>query len=208
MQILFRSQLPTPDELSSTVWDDAEPVVVTTYWSGEEAPLGRHFEARSLWSDSGMAIRFVANQAEPLIINPDPHLSSKTVELWDRDVCEIFIAPHPEQPRRYFEFEIAPTGEWIDLGVHQLPDRRETDWEYASGMSAFGKIEGGRVLMSALIPWTAFGKTPKNGEVWKGNLLRCVGSGDTRGYLAWKPTKTAEPNFHVPEVFGDLHFVG
>ena len=26
----------------------------------------------------------------------------------------------------------------------------------------------------------------------------------TRLYLAWSPTKTAKPNFHVPEAFGTL----
>jgi hypothetical protein len=42
--------------------------------------------------------------------------------------------------------------------------------------------------------------------VWRINLFRCVGVGDDR-YLAWQPTYTAEPSFHVPEVFGWLDFL-
>lgn len=208
MKILYTDSLPDVDDIANTLWNSAEPVVVSTYWSGETAPEGRRFEVSSLWNHDALLVRFVANQTEPLIVNAEPIHSSKTLGLWDRDVCEIFIAPDSSQPRRYFEFEIAPTGEWLDLGVHQTPDSRETDWDYSSGMTAFGKSETGKVLMSAMIPWSAFGVSPSAGDVWKGNLLRCVGEGEARGYLAWKPTMTAEPNFHVPQVFGDFRFVG
>lgn len=207
MNIVFTPLLPAVDDVSNSSWNSAEPVVVSTYWSGETAPEGRRFEVRSLWNDTSLLVRFVANQSEPLVVSSKPVTSSKTIGLWDRDVCEIFIAPDASQPRRYFEFEIAPTGEWLDLGVHQWPDRRETDWEFESGMSAFGTSQPDHVTMTAEIPWSVFGMNPSAGDVWKGNLLRCVGEGETRGYLAWKPTMTSEPNFHAPEVFGDFRFV-
>jgi hypothetical protein len=38
------------------------------------------------------------------------------------------------------------------------------------------------------------------------NLCRCVGEDPDRGYLAWRPTHTAEPNFHVPTAFGTIVF--
>jgi alpha-galactosidase len=56
------------------------------------------------------------------------------------------------------------------------------------------------------VEWNAFGKKPENGDAWRGNLFRCVGSGETRGYLAWQPTLTEKPNFHVPAAFGWLRF--
>ncbi len=40
-----------------------------------------------------------------------------------------------------------------------------------------------------------------------GNLFRCIGVGNER-YLAWQPTGTPEPLFHVPEAFGWIQFVG
>jgi hypothetical protein len=195
------------DDLTNINWMQVNEVSVKKYWSGETAPVGRHFKAKLLWSDSALYVGFEANQAEPLIISDQPDLTAKTIGLWDRDVCEIFLAPDPQDFRRYFEFEVAPTGEWVDIAVHQLPDRRETDFEYQSGIQTFAKIEKDKVWMAFRVEWKALGKTPKAGEIWKGNILRCVGEGKTRGYLTWQPTETEKPNFHVPEKFGEFEFV-
>jgi hypothetical protein len=194
-------------ELDNENWKKAAETAIEKYWSGEKAPIGRHAKARLLWSRAALYIRFEANQTEPLIVSGKPNLKSKTRGLWDRDVAEIFIAPDKDNPRKYFEFEIAPSGEWIDLAIHQLPGRRETDFEYDSGMQSAARIEAGKIWMAIKIEWKAFGKTPQANEVWRGNLFRCVGAGETRGYLAWQPTKTPKPAFHVPEAFGAFEFV-
>lgn len=192
--------------LDSGYWDKVKDIVVKNYWSGKSAPNGRHFKARLLWSDTALYVRFEANQKEPLTINQNPDLSKKTKGLWDRDVCEIFVAPDRTEPNKYFEFEIAPTGEWIDLGIEVVHAARLTDWGYASGMHSFAKIDDNKITMVIKIPWKAFGNTPKDGDIWPGNLFRCVGKGPTRGYLAWQATRTPTPNFHVPTAFGEFHF--
>ena len=74
-------------------------------------------------------------------------------------------------------------------------------------MEAAAKIEKNRIVMAMKIPWTAFGKKPDLGDVWLGNIFRCVGKDPNRGYLAWQPTLTEKPNFHVPERFGRFTFV-
>lgn len=195
------------DELENKIWEKAETVTVDKYWSGEKAPKSRQFKANLLWSDTAVYVRFEANQKEPLIVSEKPNLMTKTRGLWDRDVCEIFLAPNKEEPRKYFEFEIAPNGEWIDLGIHQLPGRRETDWDYASGMQSGSVIGKDKIWMTIRIEWKAFGKTPAAGDIWPGNIFRCVGKDPTRGYLAWSPTFTKEPSFHVPDKFGAFEFV-
>jgi alpha-galactosidase len=194
-------------ELDNASWANSPSVAVNNYWSGESAPVGRHFTARLLWSDTALYVRFEANQAEPLIVADKPDITKKTKGLWDRDVCEIFIAPDRDDRNRYFEFEIAPTGEWIDLAMHMTPKERETDWEYASGMTSSVRIEKAKVIMAIRIPWKALGRTPKAGGLWLGNLFRCVGKDPTRGYLSWKATMTKKPNFHVPAKFGEFEFV-
>jgi alpha-galactosidase len=194
-------------EFENENWKRAGEISIESYWSGEKANVGRHATAKLLWSDNALYVRFEANQTEPLIVNETPDLKTKANGLWDRDVCEIFIAPNPKVVNKYFEFEIAPTGEWIDLAICQLPEKRETDFDYDSRMKSAAKIEIGKVLMAIKISWKSFGKTPKANDVWKGNLFRCVGSGETRGYLAWQATKTEMPNFHVPEAFGEFEFV-
>ena len=194
-------------EFDNENWKQAEEVSIENYWSGEKANAGRRATAELLWSDSALYVRFEANQTEPLVVNPTLDLKGKSIGLWDRDVCEIFVAPNRSEINKYFEFEIAPTGEWIDLAIHQIPEKRETDFGYISGMQSAAKIETGKILMAMKIPWRAFGKAPNANDVWKGNLFRCVGSGETRGYLAWQATKTVTPNFHVPEAFGEFEFV-
>lgn len=193
-------------ELENKNWEKAKEVIIDKYWSGDAAPQVRHFKTKILWSDAAFYVRFEANQNEPLIVSDAPNLQTKTRGLWDRDVCEIFLAPDRNEPRKYFEFEIAPSGEWIDLGIYQKPDERITDWDYHSGMQSAARIEKEKVVMAIKIEWKAFGKTPQSGDVWLGNLFRCVGSGETRGYLAWSPTLTKEPAFHVPEKFGEFKF--
>jgi alpha-galactosidase len=195
------------DELDHEFWKKAREVLIENYWSGEKAASGRHAKAKLLWSDSAFYIRFEANQTEPLVVSETPNLKSKTKGLWDGDVCEIFVAPNPKESDKYFEFEVAPNGEWIDLAICRSPGGREADLEYHSGMESAAKIEVGKVWMAMKIEWNAFGNTPKANDVWKGNLFRCVGSGKTRGYLAWSPTKTETPDFHVPEAFGEYEFV-
>lgn len=195
------------NELENKAWEKAEVVSIDKYWSGENAPDGRRFKAKLLWSKTALYVRFEANLTEPLIVSDKPNLTGKTKGLWDRDVCEIFLAPNRAEFRKYFEFEIAPNGEWIDLGIYQQPDKRETDWDYHSGMQSAAKIEKDKVISAIKVEWKAFGATPKAGEIWLGNILRCVGAGATRGYLTWQPTFTKEASFHVPERFGEFEFI-
>jgi hypothetical protein len=194
------------DDLRSSIWRDAEPIRITHYWSGREAPAQRHAEAQVCWSDEALHVRFVCNQQEPLIVNSKPVTDKKTIGLWDRDVCEIFVAPDPMNPARYFEFEAAPTGEWVDLGILITPSGKETDWNFSSGMSAAASVQYNLVRIGMRIPWSRDIPKPKRGEEWRVNLFRCVGRELDQRYLAWRPTETLQPNFHVPEAFGWLRF--
>ncbi len=191
-------------------WGRARAAHITRYWSGAPAPAWRHAEARAIWSDEALTVRFVCRQAEPLVIAEAPCLSEKSIGLWDRDVCEMFVAPDARQtPDEYFEFEAAPTGEWLDLGIRHTPSGRETDWHYDSGMIAAARVATDSVTIMIRVSWGAFGRVePKAGERWRVNLFRCVGTGGGRGYLAWQPTRTPQPNFHVPKAFGWLLFEG
>ena len=197
----------TAAEFDHQEWERAKPVLIERYWSGETAPAGRHAEARVIWTEKALVVRFVCRQSEPLVISELPILDQKTIGLWERDVCEIFIAPDADAPERYFEFEAAPTGEWLDLRIHTTTTKRETDWHYESRMSVAARISEDRVTIAMRIPWNALLKRPpRAGERWRANLFRCVGTGASRGYLAWRPTETPQPDFHVPAAFGWLKF--
>ena len=200
-----KTDLPVHD-LKSTAWNSAQPVQIDHYWSGDLAPASRHAEARILWSRKALHIRFVGHQAEPLVVGTVPQTAKKTMGLWDRDVCEIFLAPDEAVVERYFEFEAAPNGEWLDVAIHWTPEKRESDWEFDSHMTTASQVERDRITIGMRIPWNHWIHEPQRGERWRVNLFRCIGSDPTRGYLAWQPTLTPKANFHVPQVFGWLVF--
>src|SRR6266850_1060326 len=41
---------------------------------------------------------------------------------------------------------------------------------------------------------------------WRVNFFRVEGASEPRFYSSWQPTYTPQPNFHVPEAFGNLQF--
>ena len=187
-------------------WRNAQSVPIDRYWSGEPAPAARKAEARLLWSDEGLYVRFFCNNWEPMVVERNPQLHEKTKGLWDRDVCEIFIAPDPNLVECYFEFEAAPTGEWLDVAIRWFARGRESDWAFNSGMTTATKIGRDFLFTSMRIPWSRAIPRPEKGDRWRVNLFRCVGKDPDRGYLAWQPTKTPQPGFHIPQVFGWLVF--
>lgn len=201
-------------DLNNPAWGKAKPVHLTRYWSGEPAPTGRHAEARILWSSAALHVRFGCHENELLVVSSKPQTSKKSIGLWDRDVCEIFIAPDPSVIERYYEFEAAPTGEWLDVAIHWMPDKRESDWHFHSGMTVASDlnhdprilVKHGYFMIGMRIPWNDWIHEPNKGERWRVNLFRCVGKDPERGYLTWRPTRTPQPNFHVPQVFGWLVF--
>jgi len=38
-------------------------------------------------------------------------------ELWNKDIAEVFLNPQPERLWHYYEFEVAPNNQWIDLEI-------------------------------------------------------------------------------------------
>lgn len=195
-------------DFHNEIWKKAEKIRLNRYWSGAPAEDSRHSTAQAVWSENAFYVRFEGTQIEPLFINNKPSLTEKATTLWERDVFEIFIAVDEVKVNKYFEFEVAPTGEWLDVKLEISPTgERKSDFRYVSGMKTAALVEEKKVLAAIKVDWDAFGKKPQTGDIWRGNLFRCVGAGQTRGYLAWQPTKTETPNFHVPGAFGRFEFV-
>src|SRR5947207_8935897 len=171
-------------DLTNAQWNKALPVRIDRYWSGEPAPDGRQAEARILWSQKALHVRFVCRQGEPLVAGANPQTDKKTMGLWDRDVCEIFIAPDPNVVERYLEFEAAPTGEWLDVAIHWTPEKRDSDWNFNSHMTSAARVEPDRIIIGNRILWSERIHQPQKGDRWPGNVLSCVGIDRNLGYLA------------------------
>lgn len=190
--------------ISDPIWSGIPEQLIGTDWKGDICETSRHFYFQLGWNERFLFARFRTKRNAECVISATPDLTTKTLGLWDRDVCEIFVAPALETPKEYFEFEIAPTGEWVDLGLRFEDGKRITDTRYVSNSLFETEIHGDEDLMMIAIPWESVGFTPSSGKSIKGNVFRCTGSEPGRGYLALWPTRSEYPNFHVPEAFGEF----
>jgi hypothetical protein len=139
-----------------------------------------------------------------------PDHSKARVGLWDRDVVEMFLGDDWQNIRHYREFEIAPTGDWIDLAIDL--DKKNYDHSWRSGWKTEAWIDEPKKTWyaAAAIPLSAVSSTPvHDGTRWRTNLYRIDGLGadPQRHFLCWQPTcvLNRDPN-HVPEHFGTIIF--
>ena len=156
--------------------------------------------ARVLWSDRFLYIGFEAPYRT--LTTFAPVLKGKErLGLWDRDVVEAFIGPDPAQPDHYTEFEVAPTGERLDLILRG----QERDFGWSSGFETAVRVNRKtkvwttefRIPLESLSPIK-----PVPGARWRLNLYRHAA--EERAFLAWSPTATGTA--HTPAKFGFLEF--
>lgn len=203
---------PAPTEtitLDSPAWRRTTPVALTRCWNGEPAPPELATVARLGWDDSCLLIAFDCGYDQlDADTGADVDQTIERMGLWERDVCEAFIAspaePHAES---YKEFEVAPTGQSCDVAINR--PRVDCDMRWNSGMTTAATIAVVARRWQALmrIPFAALGTTPARGDRWRANLFRIGRVQGVRRYMAYSPTLTSTPDFHVPHAFVPLVFV-
>jgi alpha-galactosidase len=183
-------------------WDSAAPVRFDADWRGLNADAERGTEVRLLWTPETLYLRFVARYRNVSVF-PDADARGWRDHLWDRDVCEVFLQPDAAQVRRYLEFEVAPNGFWIDLGIG--PGEKH---DLRSGMRRRVGIDEAAKRWTAVLalPMKSLTERFDAAAAWRVNFFRVEGDAEPRFYSAWRATGTPQPNFHVPEVFGRLVF--
>ncbi|MGA8594494.1 MAG: carbohydrate-binding family 9-like protein [Bryobacteraceae bacterium] len=166
-------------------------------------------EIRSFWTSTHLYFLFrCPYRVLNLFLPPDN--SAPRRGLWDRDVVEMFLGSDWTNIRHYREFEIAPTGDWIDLAIDLDHDSYDRNWR--SGWHTLARIDDKEKVWyaAACIPLSAITQDPvKPGTRWRMNLYRIDGLGadPERRFMCWQPTcvQNRDPN-HVPEHFGTLIF--
>lgn len=189
---------------SSAQWTHAEPVRFSADWQGRNADPELETEVRVLWSPQILYLRFVCRYRELFVFSDsDPH--GRRDHLWDRDVAETFLQPPPSVGKNYKEFEVAPNGMWIDLDINPngLADLK-------SGLTRSVYVDRSRKIWAAelAVPMKSLTSRFDPALPWRANFYRVEGNIEPRKYMAWQATNTPEPQFHVPERFGRLHFAG
>jgi hypothetical protein len=166
-------------------------------------------EVTGFWTDSHLYLLFMCPYRALTLFLP-PAKNRDRDKLWEKDVVEMFLGDDWKNIRHYREFEIAPTGDWIDLAINL--DQKSYDHTWNSGWETQARIDERAHV------WYAAAKIPLNsvstakvqpGTRWRMNLYRIDGAGpdSQRRFLCWQPTCVVnrDPN-HVPEAFGSLVF--
>ena len=186
------------------IWKSATPIVFSSDWQGQNGDPAQETSVRVLWSRKYLYLRFECHYRE-LFTFEDADPDGRRDHLWDRDVAEAFLQPDPSKERFYREFEISPNGMWIDLDI--FPGGRS---DLKSGLQRSVAVNEKSHTWTAelAIPIKSLTANFDPSAIWRVNFYRVEGKAEPRAYLAWQPTKTPQPNFHVPSAFGTLRFAG
>jgi len=189
-------------EHSSPEWSLAKPVTFNWDWQGKNPAPDRETAVRVLWSPTTLYLRFECHYRE-LHLFSDSEPNGRRYGLWDRDVAEAFLQADPAHPQLYKELEVSPNGMWVDLDI--APGQK---LNLNSGLSRSVYLDEQALAWSAelAIPMSSLIAHFDSGKRWRVNFFRVEGKEEPRGYYAWRPTHTPQPNFHVPSAFGSMRF--
>lgn len=187
--------------LNEPAWQAASPVRLECLLKDGAARPDLATTARVLWSDSHLYFGFEAPY-ETLATFAPVLKDKERLGLWGRDVVEAFIGTDPARPDHYTEFEVAPTGEQLDLAIRG----RDKDFDWSSGFESAVRLDRKAKVWTTefRIPLAALSPTkPEPGARWRLNLYRHAAT--ERAFLAWNPTAAATA--HTPAKFGFLELV-
>ena len=183
-------------------WKSETPIAFCHDWQGQNPDPALGTQVRALWSPQTLFLRFECRYRE-LYLFEDSDPSGRRDHLWDRDVAEAFLQPDPSRQRFYKEFEVSPNGMWIDLDI--FPGGL-ADLKSSMQRSVFLDENAKTWAAELAIPLKSLTSNFDPKAVWRANLFRVEGTKEPRTYMAWQPTHSPQPNFHVPSAFGRMRF--
>ena len=201
-----------PDgNLSKKVWQDAPRIRFDQDRFGHNHFPDSEVQVASLWTQGYVYFAYWCRY-QSLNIYAGEDSAKERWELWNRDVVEAFINPQPERFLHYYEFEVAPNNQWVDLEI----DLTKTPFGDAGWDSHFEHAT--KVDAEHKVWWVEMRVPVKSmmvnaihaGDEWRLNLYRADGPGDDarRRFMCWSALP-AGPNksFHQPASFGIIKFV-
>ena len=199
-----------PDgDLTKPAWKPAKWLEFDNDASGKSHYPEVTTRVASLWTQTHIYFAF-SGRYDSLNIYEGEDPKPERWQLWDRDVVEVFLNPQPERVNHYFEFEVAPNNQWIDLEIDKTKDPfNDASWN--SGFEHATRIDAEHHVWTTemripLAPMNV--KDPRPGAQWRVNFFRAAGKGsdEQRKFLAWSAILEGK-TFHVPARFGILKLV-
>jgi hypothetical protein len=183
--------------------DAATPVTFDTDWAG--ASTGISTTVRAAWTNEALSMRWNLSGAG-LHVDDSKPTDTEREKLYEEDCVELFFTPDASDPNHYYEIELGPKGHFFDLEVHRgvkLDVKKAIAW--SSAPKIVTKVDADRhtATIEATFRAPEIVKALKAGATLPFALYRMEGR-SPRKYLAWSPTRTAKPDFHVPAAFGRL----
>lgn len=198
-----------PDgDLSKPVWNEVAPITFDRdVYTGISYP-GSETKVAALWTRHNIYFSFSCKYTS-LNIYEGEDVAEERWELWNRDVVEVFINPEPHRIFHYYEFEVAPNNQWIDLEIDKTKNPfYDPVWNSGFAHATHVKREAGEWTCEMRIPQAPMGvREILDGDDWRVNFFRADGLGDEspRHLISWCTIPGGE-TFHTPERFGLLRF--
>jgi len=206
----FSSEGFRPDgNLDKPTWKQAEWVSFRHDMSGRPTYPEIETEVASFWTATDIYFAFRC-RFTTLNIYEGEDPAQERWELWERDVVEVFLNPQPERVNHYYEFEVAPNNQWIDLEIDKDKDPfNDAGWN--SGFEHATRVDAKKRVWTCemRIPVAPMGVAEISpGTEWRLNFYRADGPGDEskRRYMCWSTIPEGR-SFHAPTRFGIIRFV-
>jgi uncharacterized protein (DUF362 family) len=188
------------DGAIEAAWANVPAVSFATDWSGKPTETGTR--VRLAWGKRALYMLWELDHAG---VNSDASrpVATERDKLYEEDCVEIFLGPDPATRTHYYEVELGPLGHFLDIDVDR--EKKKSDVAWSSDPVVKTKVDRDKhtVVIEAALRSPDVVAALKPGAHLPLALYRMEGK-SPRLYLAYSPTRTEKPNFHVPEAFTTL----
>ncbi len=181
-------------------WQRAAKITWDTDYAGHPSGIVTH--ARFLYGPPGLYALFELEGAG-LHVDRSRPVAIERVKLYEEDCVEIFLTTDPARRQHYYEIELGPFGHFFDIDVDREAKTSDAAWSSGARVVASQDEVAHTATIEAALTAKEIAAALVPGADLPLGLFRMEGV-SPRSFLAWSPPRTAQPNFHVPEAFGDL----
>lgn len=188
--------------MTDATWAAVPATHFSTDWSGAETGIGT--DVRVAWAKDALYMQWKLSDAGFNVDESKPTDVDRP-QLYNEDCTEVFIGTQTEDPHKYYEIEIGPLGHFLDLTVDpkaKLDVKTQIAWSSGAKIVTNPDRAAHKDTIDVTFTSPDIVSALKSGASLPLAFYRMEGK--PRKYLAWSPTKTPKPDFHVPSAFGRL----
>jgi alpha-galactosidase len=206
----IKADFITDGNLDKELWSGANPIRFHRSAFDKSSHPESETVIASLWTEHFLYLACWCRY-QTLNVFQGEDIAVERWELWNRDVVEVFLNPQPQCVSHYYEFEVAPNNQWLDLEI-DLTCHPPGNALWHSGFEHTARIDAMHRIWTVemRIPLLSIGVERLQPDVeWRVNFCRCDGPGEgtARRMLSWGALPvSSQKSFHQPASFGTLYF--